>query len=153
MSLSESLENIIRRHEYIFVVDDDIDDRELISDALLDNQLKQEQIHLAEDGEDLIAQLQSSSELPRFILLDLNMPRMGGKEVLEALKKQNRYQHIPVIIFTTSDADRDIDDCYKLGCNAYLSKPSDYHSLQALMHATIQFWNNHSTKILSNQNS
>lgn len=137
------------RHEYIFVVDDDEDDRELISDALMENHIKQNQIHLAEDGYDLISQLQDSNSLPRFILLDLNMPRMGGKEVLESIKKENRYRHIPIIIFSTSDADADIEECYQLGCSAYLSKPSDYQSLQDLMQATIQFWNNTSTKLLS----
>ncbi|WP_296052276.1 response regulator [uncultured Alteromonas sp.] len=149
MPPNESLKKIIMRHEYIFVVDDDEDDRELISDALMENHIKQNQIHLAEDGYDLISQLQDSNSLPRFILLDLNMPRMGGKEVLESIKKENRYRHIPIIIFSTSDADADIEECYQLGCSAYLSKPSDYQSLQDLMQATIQFWNNTSTKLLS----
>ena len=75
MPPNESLKKIIMRHEYIFVVDDDEDDRELISDALMENHIKQNQIHLAEDGYDLISQLQDSNSLPRFILLDLNMPR------------------------------------------------------------------------------
>ncbi|MGQ8364297.1 response regulator [Glaciecola sp. 1036] len=149
MTTTESLQKLSLHKGYIFVVDDDIDDRELISDALMENKLNKDQIQLAANGFDLIEKLQQNNTLPRFILLDLNMPKMDGKEVLATLKKSDTFRHIPVIIFSTSDADKDIQDCYQLGCSAYLSKPLDYTSLLDVMQVTLGFWNNVLTKLLS----
>ena len=72
---------------FIYIVDDDEDDRELITDALIDSNLMQTQIKTAVDGVDLMEQLTTTGSLPSFIILDLNMPRMGGREVLSAIRE------------------------------------------------------------------
>lgn len=64
--------------------------------------------------------------LPLLILLDLNLPGLDGYQVLERLKTHPATRHIPVIILTTTDEPRDIERCYALGCNIYLTKPVDY---------------------------
>ena len=74
------------------------------------------------------------------ILLDLNMPRKSGREALIEIKKDVQFKHIPVVIFTTSDSEIDIKECYILGTNAYLTKPSNYIDLVALMKDLINFW-------------
>jgi CheY-like chemotaxis protein len=63
---------------------------------------------------------------PSVVLLDLNLPGCPGREVLARLKSDERTRHIPVIILTTSDDRHEIEECYALGCNAYLTKPVDY---------------------------
>jgi len=63
---------------------------------------------------------------PSLVLLDLNLPGCPGLEVLARLKSDIRTKHIPVIILTTSDERHEIEECYALGCNAYLTKPVDY---------------------------
>lgn len=130
---------------FIFIVDDDEDDRELITDALIDSNLMQTQIKTAKDGVDLIEQLSTMGALPSFIILDLNMPRMGGREVLSALRENSEWKHIPVIVFSTSDTDVDVKDCYDLGCNTYMTKPCDYLSLTDAMQVILLYWTGNST--------
>ena len=112
----------LRSVSYILVADDDLDDQELIRDALVENNVDENKI------------------LPSLILLDLNMPRKGGKEALVELKKSERYRHIPIIIFTTSDSEIDIKQCYSLGTNAFMTKPSSYFDLVESMKMLTQYW-------------
>lgn len=64
--------------------------------------------------------------IPRLVLLDLNMPVMDGYQVLERIKGDDRTRHIPVVVLTTTDDSREIQRCYDLGCNVYITKPVDY---------------------------
>ena len=130
---------------FIYIVDDDEDDRELITDALIDSNLMQTQIKTAVDGVDLMEQLTTTGSLPSFIILDLNMPRMDGREVLSALRESTDLKHIPVIMFSTSDTDVDVKDCYDLGCNTYMTKPCDYMSLTDAMQVILLYWTGNST--------
>lgn len=66
------------------------------------------------------------STTPRLVLLDINMPRVDGVEVLRHIKTDEHTRRIPVVMFTTTDDPREIDRCYKLGCNAYIAKPIEY---------------------------
>ncbi len=77
---------------------------------------------------------------PDLILLDLNLPRMGGLELLQHIKQQHDLRHIPVIILTTSESQQDIRDSYRLGANAYISKPVDLDHFIRLMQAFEDFW-------------
>ncbi len=132
----------------IYIADDDEDDRELIADALEENGVPLDFIKHAHDGHDLLAKLQTESTRPSIILLDLNMPRMNGREVLSALKSDNHLSYVPVVMFTTSDLDIDIKDCYDLGCNSYMSKPNTYGDLVKAMGSTVDFWTNESTCVI-----
>ncbi len=135
----------LRELSCVFIVDDDEDDRELLTDALIENQLSNSQIKLAVDGTDFIEQLSNEKVLPSIIILDLNMPKMGGREVLTSLRSDTRFRHIPVIMFSTSDADIDVKECYSLGCNTYMTKPRDYGSLISAVQVMLMYWTDNST--------
>ena len=78
--------------------------------------------------------------LPALVLLDLNMPGTDGRDVLDIVKHDPRLHNIPVIIFSTSSNSRDIEDCYRLGANSYLTKPVSYTELEEKIRLTIQYW-------------
>ncbi len=78
--------------------------------------------------------------LPALVLLDLNMPGTDGRDVLGALKLDPRLHNIPVVIFSTSSSHRDIEDCYRLGANSYLTKPVSYTELEEKIRITMKYW-------------
>lgn len=130
----------LRAVNYILVADDDLDDQELIQDALADNAIGTEKLRFVNDGEELIRFLANAKTLPSIILLDLNMPRKSGREALDDIKQNPSFKHIPVVMFTTSDSYIDIKECHKLGCNAYLTKPNNYLDLVGSMKDLVSFW-------------
>lgn len=100
-----------------------------------------------EDGDQALEYLQGygkrpgwPQQLPAFVLLDLNMPGTDGRAVLSVLKQDSRLQSIPVIIFSTSTNSRDIEDCYRLGANSYLTKPIDYAVLEEKTRLLMHYW-------------
>jgi CheY-like chemotaxis protein len=100
--------------------------REAFADYKLQNQL-----HVVSDGVDAMAFLRQEGEYadaptPDLILLDLNLPRMDGREVLAAIKADERLKTIPVVVLTTSDAEDDVQSSYNLHANAYVTKPVDF---------------------------
>lgn len=95
-------------------------------------------LHHVSNGEQCMAFLQrgsgyESAPTPDLILLDLNMPVMDGRETLARLVEDERLQHLPVVVLTTSDDERDIFDMYQLRCSAYLTKPVDFPKFQELV--------------------
>lgn len=79
---------------------------------------------------------------PKLILLDLNMPEMDGQELLRLIKQDLSTHNIPVIIFSTSNNERDINECYELGANAYLQKPLNFDHYLKLAKNIDEFWIN-----------
>ncbi|ABG38954.1 response regulator receiver protein [Paraglaciecola sp. T6c] len=130
----------LRAVNYILVADDDLDDQELIQDALADNAIGTDKLRFVNDGEELTRFLADAKTLPSIILLDLNMPRKSGREALDDIKQNPSFKHIPVVMFTTSDSDIDIKECHMLGCNAYLTKPNNYLDLVGSMKDLVSFW-------------
>ena len=108
----------------ILVVDDDPGDTMLICDALAEGP-HPSRVSTAPDGAAGLDHLRAHPATD-LILLDLNMPRMNGHEVLAAIKADKELCHIPVIIFTTSDAPDDVMNSYRLHGNAYITKPVDF---------------------------
>ena len=110
----------------ILLVDDDAEDRFIVFDAL--NSLDCSSLLMyAENGEAAIQILKTIdhvSDLPCLVVLDLNMPKMNGTETLRYLKSSSIYQHIPVIIYSTSENDLERDKCLNLGAHDYIIKPS-----------------------------
>jgi CheY-like chemotaxis protein len=107
-------------------------------------------LHVAPDGVEAMAFLRregAHGEQPRpdFILLDLNLPRMDGREVLALIKADPSLRTIPTIILTTSEADADILKSYELNANAYLRKPVTLEKFEALVRSINDFW---MTKVL-----
>jgi CheY-like chemotaxis protein len=77
---------------------------------------------------------------PTLILLDLNLPRKDGRQVLAILKSQDQFRRIPVVVLSSSDSERDIASCYQLGANCYIVKPVDLVEYRALVKALEDFW-------------
>ncbi|MHB8606445.1 MAG: response regulator [Thermoplasmatota archaeon] len=98
-------------------------------------------IDIALDGVEALEYLRRDGKpLPDLILLDLNLPRMDGREFLGHVKTDERLRRIPVIVLTTSKAQKDILKAYDLHANAYLNKPFDPEEYPAIVHAIEEFW-------------
>ena len=131
----------------IVIAEDDADDRLLIEDALRENRLRNP-VTFVEDGEELLDRLRCQGKfndrvnhpLPGLILLDLNMPRMDGREALSLIKKDPQLRLIPVVVLTTSKAEEDIVKTYGLGVNSFISKPVTFDGLVNIVKALNQYW-------------
>lgn len=127
-------------HPIIFV-DDDEDDRFIFQEGFTQAGCNKMFIQY-ENGEQLFDFLESSSreQMPSMILLDLNMPILDGREVLQKIKTDARWSHIPVIVFTTSRLDKDRKSCYELGANCFITKPSEYKQILEITKSIAQLW-------------
>ena len=128
----------------LLLVEDDRGDSDLIEEAFEDSTYPVK-ISLVRDGIQAIAYLQRKDEyanasLPDLILLDLNLPRMGGQEVLKTIKSDDNFKHIPVIILTTSDSQEEILMAYNLGANCYLCKPLGLQEFMELIRTIENYW-------------
>ncbi len=131
----------------ILMADDDEDDRLLTQDALAESRVLNE-LHFVEDGVELLEYLErkgkfetkDSSPRPGLILLDLNMPRMDGREALEAIKANPNLKGIPVVILTTSKQEEDMVKGYNLGAASYITKPVTFDGLVDLMKTLGKYW-------------
>ena len=116
----------------ILLVDDDPGDQELTRRAIQEDVLRAD-LRIVSDGEEALDYLfqrgayeaVESAPRPNLILLDLNMPKVGGQEVLTEIKQHPELNRIPVVILTTSEQEADILRSYNLGCNSYIQKPVD----------------------------
>jgi len=133
----------------IVMAEDDADDRLLVKDALAECHWDAD-IRFVENGEQLMDYLlhlgsfadPEAAPRPGLVLLDLNMPRKDGREVLREMKANEEFRRIPVVVLTTSHADTDIERIYDLGANSFISKPVDFDSLVSLMGLLGQYWFN-----------
>jgi len=131
----------------IVMAEDDLDDRLLIKDALAESNWPAD-LRFVDNGEEMMAYLTRSGKYtdaadaprPNLILLDLNMPRKDGREVLREMKNHGDLKRIPVVVLTTSRADTDIERTYELGANSFISKPIEFESLVKLMRLLSQYW-------------
>lgn len=131
----------------ILLAEDDPDDRLLTRRALKKSRLANT-IQAVEDGEELMDYLHREGEYsdpedsprPGLILLDLNMPRMDGREALKQIKSDPELRRIPVIVLTTSEAEHDISQSYDLGVNAFVTKPVTFDGLADAIEALGNFW-------------
>jgi CheY-like chemotaxis protein len=132
----------------ILIADDDADDRYLLQTAFEEKGFK-EKIDFVENGVDLLNFLVSiqtndsvEKKYPRFILLDLNMPKKDGREVLKEMKENPDFKRIPVIIFTTTKNENEIKRCYELGANTYIVKPVSFDALLKMVEDIRSYWLN-----------
>ncbi|MDC8830702.1 response regulator [Alteromonas gilva] len=129
------------------MADDDEDDRLLAVDALKEGRILNN-LKCVEDGVELLEYLRregkyadpDSSPRPSLILLDLNMPRMDGREALEQLKADPKLRSIPVVILTTSKEEEDMLRGYDMGAASYITKPVNFEGLVDLMQALGRYW-------------
>lgn len=122
----------------IYLVDDDEDDRMIFEDALKEVSTQIELVALDEGGK-LIQALKKAEKLPDIIFLDLNMPNKNGKETLKDLRQLSHAANIPVIIYSTSTSDVDIDQTYEAGANTYFEKPYSLNYLIEGLRKLTQF--------------
>lgn len=123
----------------ILIAEDDADDRYLLQTAFMEKGYP-ETIDFVENGVELLNHLDNGSELPGFILLDLNMPKKDGREVLKELKQHPVFKKIPVIVFTTTKNEIEIKRCYELGANSYIVKPISFDQLLRVVENIRNYW-------------
>jgi chemotaxis family two-component system response regulator Rcp1 len=128
----------------ILLVDDDQGDVRLTREALKRSKATP-QLNVVEDGQEAIAYLRrqgkyANAALPDLILLDLNMPRKDGREVLAEIKQDLQLKHIPVVILTTSTREEDVRTSYDLHANCFITKPADLKQFMAVVRAIDEFW-------------
>ena len=128
----------------ILLVEDSVADVELTREVLRETKIVNE-VSVVSDGEEAIALLRQGppySERPRpdLVLLDLNLPKKDGREVLEEIKSDSVLRRIPVVVLTTSGAERDILHAYDKYVNAYVQKPLDLSTFGSVARAIDDFW-------------
>lgn len=123
----------------ILLVEDLTSDALLLREALRDAGLDHE-LEVAADGEEALRRLQREGPLPQLVLLDLNLPKRSGQQVLEDIRTDPRLGHLPVVVLSTSDAPWDISLAYEHRANAYVRKPNGFEALSAVARAIRDFW-------------
>ncbi len=128
----------------ILLAEDDETDVKFIIRAF-ERVWKEPNIHVVNNGEEALAFLYRQGEYadsprPDLILLDLNMPRKNGFEVLEEVKKSEELKHIPIVILTTSDDEESIRQSYGLHANSYITKPTTFEELQRVVQMVVDYW-------------
>lgn len=130
----------------ILMADDDDDDFVLTQKALKESKLLNTLVRV-KDGEELMDYLLGRGDYagqklrrPGVILLDLNMPRMDGREALKEIKATPALSNIPIVVFTTSKAEEDVYRSYQLGSNSFITKPVTFENLITVMKALGTYW-------------
>ena len=124
---------------WVWLVDDDSDDQLLIKSAFRQSN-PTVTVHTIDDGDQLLSQLNRAVPLPKLVLLDLNMARMGGLETLKAVRLAMPDVQIPIVILTTSSNKNDHAEAMEQGANAFFSKPSEYGKLVELTKELTAQW-------------
>jgi len=128
----------------ILLVEDNPGDARLTTEALKEARVRNKLNHI-DDGDEALAFMRrqgkySGAQRPDLILLDLNLPRKDGREVLAEIKADDRLKRIPVVILTTSQAEEDILRAYNLNANCYVSKPVDLEQFIRVVRTINDFW-------------
>jgi CheY-like chemotaxis protein len=126
----------------ILLVEDNPADVRLTVEALKDARVAN-RLHVARDGVEAINMLKDDTGAvprPDLILLDLNLPRKDGREVLQEIKQDERLRHIPVVVLSTSQAEQDIAQSYRLRANAFITKPVEIEQFFQAVRSIEVFW-------------
>ncbi|MGB3585810.1 MAG: response regulator [Tunicatimonas sp.] len=128
----------------VLLVEDSEADAALVEESLEDSKLKVK-LHIVQDGVEAVNYLNKQGEFqdvgtPDIIILDLNLPRKDGREVLEEIKGDEYLKRIPVVVLTTSSAEEDIYRSYKLHANCYITKPLDFDQFSKIVASIEDFW-------------
>jgi CheY-like chemotaxis protein len=132
-------------NEPLLVVEDSNEDFRILQ-RLMRRMAVQNPIHRCTSGDEVLDYLYQEGKntdglsRPSVILLDLNLPGIDGRDILEQLKQDKSFKEIPIVIFTTSSNPKDIEFCYQKGANGYLVKPMDAQELQKTIQAFVDYW-------------
>ncbi|MDH5231092.1 MAG: response regulator [Gammaproteobacteria bacterium] len=135
---------VTARPIHILLVEDNTADIRLTQEALKDAKVFNH-LSIVQDGEQALDFLFKRGQYtqvstPDLILLDLNLPRIDGREVLQEIKRQDKLLRIPVVVLTTSGADEDILRSYNLHANCYVTKPVEFDQFMQIIHSIESFW-------------
>lgn len=130
--------------QIILIAEDDADDRFLLQSAFEENGFN-DQLHFVENGVAVMEYLRErtvdmETGLPVFILLDLNMPKKDGREVLREIKQVPELRRIPVVVFSTTNNRQEMVRCYELGANSYITKPNSFEALIRIIESIRHYW-------------
>ncbi len=131
----------------VLAIEDSLDDIEFMRRALVRLRLEHPLV-VAENGEEALALLRGECPhpfgpgplRPALILLDLNLPGIGGRELLKRVKSDDALRGLPIVVFTTSTHRRDVETAYQLGANSYHCKPHDLRSYEATIGGVTNYW-------------
>jgi len=131
----------------ILLVEDDRGSQELTRRALDEGKIRND-LRIVEDGEEALAYLfrrgkykdPATSPRPDLLLLDLNLPRVDGREVLEQIRADSKLRRMAVVVLTTSRQEEDILRSYELGCNSFITKPVDINQFIRVIQALERYW-------------
>jgi chemotaxis family two-component system response regulator Rcp1 len=123
----------------ILLVEDSLADVELTLDALGDAKVAN-QVTVIRDGAAALEHLRATSDAPDLVILDLNLPRLTGHEVLAAMRADQSLRRLPVAVLTTSSAESDVEKTYDLGANCFLTKPVDVEQFIHVVQSIDNFW-------------
>jgi CheY-like chemotaxis protein len=134
----------MKKSIHVLLVEDNPGDADLTKETLEASKLHLD-ITVVIDGVEAIAYLlrkppYTDVECPDLVLLDLNLPKMGGQEVLAEIRQHPSLRSLPVVVLTSSDAEQDIVQSYKLGANCYVTKPVGLKAFQAIVQSVENFW-------------
>src|SRR5262245_42699097 len=113
----------------ILLIEDDLDDIELLQDALLKQGVSYS-MEDVNDGNEALDYIQLNKRIPDIIILDMNLPKVHGRDIIPVIKLSETFSHVPLLILTTSSSPDDIEYAYKNGANKYLKKPATVEEIR-----------------------
>lgn len=135
------MNNKLTSDKEILLVEDNLDDAELTRIAFLEAG-DEYRLRVVADGAEAVAYLRACApaELPALVLLDLNLPKLDGREVLQAIRAEPATRNLPVVVLTTSAEPFDVDNVYALGANSYIQKPVDFERFVGVVRQIGLYW-------------
>jgi CheY-like chemotaxis protein len=121
----------------IFLIEDDADDIELLEVSLKDNNVEYN-MDVIMEGDKVQNYLQNCKKLPNIIVMDFNLPRVHGREIIKQIKLNEDFRNIPLIVLTTSTAKEDIEYSYQMGADSFITKPTTIQGFNATVGAIVQ---------------
>jgi CheY-like chemotaxis protein len=120
----------------ILLVEDDADDVELLQEALNDSKVECD-MDVIMEGDKVVPFLTSATELPDVIVMDFNLPKLHGREILTLIRQSKKFSHIPVVVLTTSASPHDMQFANDNGANRFITKPSTIHGFNQTVQAIV----------------
>lgn len=125
----------------IFLIEDDADDIELLEVSLKDNKIKYS-MDVVMEGDKVQDYIVNCKKLPNIIVMDFNLPRVHGREIIKQIKSNKEFQNIPLLVLTTSTAREDIEYSYQMGADSFITKPTTIQGFNATVGTIVQLAGN-----------
>ncbi|HKH63031.1 MAG TPA: response regulator [Flavitalea sp.] len=125
----------------IFLIEDDADDIELLEVSLKDNKIEYS-MDVVMEGDKVQDYIMNCKKLPNIIVMDFNLPRVHGREIIKQIKSNQEFRNIPLLVLTTSTAREDIEYSYKMGADSFITKPTTIQGFNATVGTIVQLAGN-----------